>query len=424
MQKISSLKLLVLCLKDNLYFLDELSPELADNVIFIQWYNNVRNTHFTQEIPEKNREDDETYKEITNDTFYEEDIFTTNEICTIILHDDLESLRKFASIPEFNANMSIGQLQYDVDKNICSATTLIEAAAYFGSEKCFKYLLLNGANTKVPSKRKNLAINAIIGGNLYIIQLLKEQNIDFAHCAKCAVEYHNNTLLEWIIQDKNLDGNLLLVAAQYNNFEAVEYCISKGIDINFRNQYKSTALHLAAAYDHPLMIKCLLLNSSIDIDAVNQKSITPLIISCERNSLRAFKVFDSIGSANYYVCKDKTPLLTAINERNFEIVEYILSSECKTKVDISQENEAFKMAIFAQNTLILKSFLEYGFDVNTEFPDGYTLIEWATQLNHIDDVKLIINWPGFSQKSLEKAKHIAHIDKRKEILDILMNFQK
>ena len=92
-------------------------------------------------------------------------------------NDDLES---FASITALTKNTK--EFEY-----------LVSDAAYYGSIKIFKFLLINGAPIQ------NAADSAIIGGNLEICELLKSKDISLSLLT--SIKAHRDEITKWIIEE-------------------------------------------------------------------------------------------------------------------------------------------------------------------------------------------------------------------------------
>jgi hypothetical protein len=75
---------------------------------------------------------------------------------------------------------------------VSEAITYIEAAALYGAVKCFKFLLLNNADTS------KCAAAALAGGSLEILHILEQNKIDFSGLEMIALIYRNDEIFEWL----------------------------------------------------------------------------------------------------------------------------------------------------------------------------------------------------------------------------------
>lgn len=116
------------------------------------------------------------------------------KLIDIIQEDDLESLQVMASQPGFDVNKTVDNefstccLGYDIK------VSLINLSAYFGSVKCFKFLLANCA--RLNAKSIKCAIN---GGEAEVIHIIEQQGIKVSEeDIECAVERHHTEIFDWI----------------------------------------------------------------------------------------------------------------------------------------------------------------------------------------------------------------------------------
>jgi hypothetical protein len=102
---------------------------------------------------------------------------------------------------------------------------MIEYAVFFGSIRCFKFCLLNGAVL-----RPRIAMFAIAGGNTEILRILEDRHISFTLYLPIAGLFHRQNVLEWIIEvnqpesmDNDRFSSALEAAAISNNCEAAQW---------------------------------------------------------------------------------------------------------------------------------------------------------------------------------------------------------
>jgi len=85
-----------------------------------------------------------------------------------------------------------------------------------------------------------------------------------------------------IINAKNRDGiTILFAAVGYPRLEIAEYLISKGADVNVRNDFTTTPLHLACENGLPLEFVRLLVEKGADVNAVAKYSGRPLDLALD-----------------------------------------------------------------------------------------------------------------------------------------------
>ena len=93
-------------------------------------------------------------------------------------------------------NYSPFLLWFDTSSKIVSMTcdiSLIDFCCFFGSLKCFKYLLLNQCKITKATLKYSIA-----GGNQEIIAILQQNGHSFEECLETSVKYHRYELTNWL----------------------------------------------------------------------------------------------------------------------------------------------------------------------------------------------------------------------------------
>ena len=107
--------------------------------------------------------------------------------------------------------------------SITLSISLIDFCCFFGSLKCFKYLLLN----KCYITEKTLKYS-IAGGNQEIINILKEKGHSFEECLETSVEYHRYELTKWLNENYKCKPVSLPKCIEYYNIDAFLYFLDHG----------------------------------------------------------------------------------------------------------------------------------------------------------------------------------------------------
>ena len=114
-----------------------------------------------------------------------------------IRSDDIEELQEISSQTNFDFNQKIEPSLYErfsfVNKENVS---LIDYAAFFGSIKCFKFLLLNGSDLYNSGKF------AVAGGNIEIITLCEQNHSSFEGSCETAIQFHRNDIFRYIYDNE------------------------------------------------------------------------------------------------------------------------------------------------------------------------------------------------------------------------------
>ena len=105
-----------------------------------------------------------------------------SKIVNLIQRDDVEELQEIPSQNNFNFNQTIETSLYERFSFVSEINvSLIDYSAFFGSIKCFKFLLLNGSDLKNSGKF------AVASGNIEIINLCEQNNSSFIGSYEAAI---------------------------------------------------------------------------------------------------------------------------------------------------------------------------------------------------------------------------------------------
>ena len=148
-------------------------------------------------------------------------------LCSIRNDDIDELLLLLSSSTTFEGNQKILKNEYEkiplLNDNAC---TLIDYSAFFGSIKCFNYLIINEPNY---NHQKSLRF-AIAGGQKKIILSLLNMGISLKNSCCIAAEFHQHELLEWLFVNKydEYNYNIMLQIIKNLNFKSLFSLIKEG----------------------------------------------------------------------------------------------------------------------------------------------------------------------------------------------------
>ena len=157
-------------------------------------------------------------------------------ISKILRKDDVESL---IQIYNEDSTFEIDSFVKDSTFETCEISEQINYlcyCAFYGSSKCFDFLIANKAQYS-----SDLVLFAVAGGNVHIIHQCEYLDLDFKrkNVLVLAIKYHQNDVCDWLIESKfNNDENsidfimLEEVCLNYCNFEMFFKFIEKGY-LNF-----------------------------------------------------------------------------------------------------------------------------------------------------------------------------------------------
>ena len=141
---------------------------------------------------------------------------------------------------------NLDRLIKEMQVNKRNLNEMLDEAAFFGSIKCFKYLMINGVDPSDKTMER-----ACHSGNEEIIQMLEERGFKFTkNCLDSAISGWENALVQYIIEKKQNGpmeetevNGALLQASSFNNYSMVLYFIDKGASINAKDKICPVAYH-------------------------------------------------------------------------------------------------------------------------------------------------------------------------------------
>ena len=109
----------------------------------------------------------------------------------------------------------------------------------------------------------------------------------------------------------------LMMAAKEGTLQEVTRLISKGTDVNTRNWYGSTALHLAASYGHADVVEYLI-SKGADLNAINRYDDTPLTSAVNYGHAAVVSILESAAqrSSQDNVSDRRSAILAIISEND------------------------------------------------------------------------------------------------------------
>ncbi len=224
---------------------------------------------------------------------------------------------------------------------------------------------------------------------------------------------YNTSILK---ADKNED---LIKAVETENLTLIKSLIEKGANVNTKNEYGLTALHIAVVKGNLQIIKYLV-EKGADVKAKNEDDKTVLNYAKDRNNLEIVKYLIEKGAD----VNGKTPPTqkpgrvdieaeTAAREaRKRKLVDDWFSKENQERLARQQDNiydenpkkvtdvnakqlpslneDLFK-AVETENLTLVKSLVSKGANINAKYDNGWTVLHSAAKSGNFELVKFIVN---------------------------------
>ena len=244
------------------------------------------------------------------DHFKNLDIHTENTIYRAIMYNDKERFIIFTERDEFDKDQKHVSKLYPE-----THYTLLELCCYHGAVDCFK-LLRTKFSSEITEKCLELSF---LGGNAEIMSECLKYQTPNKKCMECAIISHNIDFVSFLMNEYNIEIKLDY-CVEYNNLESFlvyvdqtndinkcfvysamlnipslcEYFISLGANINEKQEFGYTTLHLAAEHNFKEVAE-LLISHGANINEEDEFGKTPLRIAAHNNSKEVVEVLLSNG---------------------------------------------------------------------------------------------------------------------------------
>lgn len=140
-------------------------------------------------------------------------------IADLIRRDDIDNFQRlvngnYRDLEEFIEKCGIiNRSVYERKSIVNKKLTLTEYAAFYGSVKCFKYLLIN------ECKLDKAAKYAVAGSNSEIIHICQQHKATFDGSLLLSIRYHRWEITEWLLETLNV---------QFDSIAVIKLCINCG----------------------------------------------------------------------------------------------------------------------------------------------------------------------------------------------------
>jgi len=264
----------------------------------------------------------------------------------------------------------------DVNRASADGTTALHWAAYYGAEDFAARLLRAEADPNVRNNYGSTPLGeAAAKGDLAMIELLLDAGAD--------------------VESENQEGQTALMAvSRTGNLEAAELLLDKGADVNAVESWGGqTALHWAAARQHPEMVALLLEHgANIDVRGIDRNwerrvtseprmkdmqtgGLTPLLYAVRENCLACVEVLlDAGADINKPDPDNVSPLILALVNMRYDVAMLLI----ERGTDINQWDFFGRTPLFAA----VDTHLVAGRSDRGDLPatDKYTALEVAKVL--------------------------------------------
>lgn len=391
-------------------------------------------------------------------------------------YDDLDKFVSIASEPDFNINQRLPSSLFTDGSMVAHNPYLIQFAAFYGSSRVFKYLMIHGAKINVYDNAQfSTAQFAVAGGNLEIIRLLFNSGVSFLSTLPVAASFLHYELFLWIYYSFKPDINsidpkfssILHQCASSANFRTLIFLFqTTNCNVNIRNEIDLTPLHFAVQNNQILITKILLEHPLIKVNCKNSSSQTPLYIAAMHGYIKIIEMLKkkpgidpniraidgttalhqaaSNGHANviqslftfpgieinYKCLNNLTPLHIAAMRGHLQCVKLLCSHEgIEMNARDKDGKSPLMIAIQYDQIEVVKWMIGIrGVNINHQDEDGNTALHCAVILKNSKMVQLLISNPHININSQNKSSatpiFIAVSQGKADIVKLLLDTNK
>ncbi|GAX14882.1 ankyrin repeat-rich membrane spanning protein [Fistulifera solaris] len=202
-------------------------------------------------------------------------------------------------------------------------------------------LLRRGANLHVCDNTNSTPLlRATRNGHYRVVELLLQSGADAAH-----QDFAGLTALDWATHygDASLirlllpyfvNSAVLLIAVERNMPDVVRlFCTDSRVDVNYKNEEGSAALHNACNTGFEQVVDVLLQHSEIQVDVMDASGGTPLLQACQHDHRSiAMALLEAGANVNHADQSGDTPLLIATKCGYVKLVKILL--RCGANVNV------------------------------------------------------------------------------------------
>uniref|UniRef100_A0A182NED9 Ankyrin repeat protein n=1 Tax=Anopheles dirus TaxID=7168 RepID=A0A182NED9_9DIPT len=244
-------------------------------------------------------------------------------------------------------------------------------AMYTNNAKLVRLLFRHGASVSNPLSSDFQPMNmAIRNRNIRMLELLLRRGVDVNSAPLCFIN-----------------------AVYAQSRDIVRLLIARGVrHVNHRDEFCQTALHLCVEKDEYEMARDLI-RFGAHINAKNRSGMTPLHLAVQWGNVRLVQLLldskCSVDELNYH---GETPLIRAVVGNNLALVKILLNNGASIERLRNSDPPVLLYLVQENHEEILDYLLEhYQFNANEQDAYGNSLLYVATQHNHINIVKLLVD---------------------------------
>lgn len=335
-------------------------------------------------------------------------------------------------------------------KNPEGANILLSAIAADKDLKMTDYFISKGLDLHSTDDAGNTAFNyAARSGNVDLLKKLLDRGVKYTDNAMLMAVQGGRGTNNSVAFFQALGGlgikptavnaagenALHLLARKAGQMEAIQYFLSKGVNIDKADNEGNTPLMNAAAANRDMQILSFFVNGSKQLNAANKKGVTALAQAIRGNSVEAVNLLLDKGASKdvkdasgnnlaYYLLQSYTA------QRADEFSQKVNILKAKgVALRATQEggNTLYHLAVMKQDVALLQQLSSLNIDVNTKNKEGLTALHKAAMVSKDDAMLKYLLSIGanknltteFDETAMDLAKENEFFIKNKISIDFL-----
>ena len=307
-------------------------------------------------------------------------------------------------------------IQYGADINArdINGSTILHLASGCSKQEIVEFLLKSNqilVNATNKNQTTPLMLACLDGGRLDNMKTLIQygadinaRDIDGKTLLHYASRYSKQEIVEFLLKLNQISVNatnkdqatpLMFACWDGGRLDNMKTLIQYGADINARDIYGETLLHLASGHSKQEIVEFLLKLNQISVNATNNDQENLLMFACsDGGRLDNMKTLIEYGADINAKFNDGSTLLQLASLcSKQETVEFLLNSN-QVSVNATKNIQAIPLmfACFKGGRLDnLKTLIQYGADINARDIDGSTLLHYASRYSKQEIVEFLLN---------------------------------
>ena len=178
--------------------------------------------------------------------------------------------------------------------------------------------------------------------------------------------------------------------ARFGNVEAINACLSLGIDKNVRDVNGWTSLLTSIAFRR-FDIAAALITSGANVNIPEKNGVTPIAFAAEIGHLPTIDLLIEAG-ADPNICgsEGSYPIIRAVNENQYAAVKKLIDAGANLDVVDLDEGTALITAISTKRNEIAKLLIDSGANLDIKNREGITALLSAIHLNNAEMVSILV----------------------------------